>query len=329
MTFPVGRSRRLAVLLAALLLPLGLLVSCGEDETPTAEAPSTTTTTSDAGESVDPPDAFPVTVSAANGEVTIEARPEAVLSLSPSLTEMLYAMGAGDQVAAVDQYSNHPEGTPVTDLSGFRPNLEAIVGYEPDLVVLASDRDGIVAALEATGVPTLLLPSAPSVEDALDQIGVLATATGHPEAGDELAARIRADLDDLAARADGIETVTYYYELSDSYHSATSDSFIGSLLALIGLESIADGVAPEAGAFPQLSAESILDADPDLILVAGAGSVGASPEEIAARPGWDQLTAVAEGRIVALDADVSSRWGPRIVELLAAVADAVEAAGLR
>lgn len=332
MTLPVARLRRLVLLLATFVLPLGLLTACGDDEGTTADAPSTTTTAPD-DDPDDPPEvpaaAFPVTVTAANGEVTVAERPEAIVSLSPSLTEMLYAIGAGDQVAAVDQYSNHPDGTPVTDMSGFRPNLEAIIGYEPDLVVLASDRDGIVAAIEATGVTTLLLPSAPSVDDVLDQVGILSAATGHPDSGAELVDQISGDLDALAAEAEGSEPLTYYYELSDSHHSATSDSFIGSLLLLIGLESIADGVDPAAGAFPQLSAEAILDADPDLILVAGTGSAGASPEEIAARPGWDQMGAVADGRIVGLDADMSSRWGPRIVDLLASVQDAVAETGLR
>lgn len=336
MTRSVPRPRRLLALLAALLVTAGVLVACGDDDDPVSSSdtpPPTAGVDGDADGDVGPIDGaattFPVSVTAANGEVTIEERPERVVSLSASLTEILFAVDAADQVVAVDEYSDHPPGTPITDLSGFRPNLEAIAGYEPDLVVLASDRDGIVEALEATGIAVLLLPSAASVDDALDQVGVLAAATGHDDAGAALVTDLRTDLDALAAEAEGAEPLTYYYELSDSYHSATSDSFIGSLLALIGLESIADGVDPEAGKFPQLSAEYILAADPDVILVAGYGSDGSTAAGIADRPGWDQMGAVQSGAVIELDETIAGRWGPRIVELLDSLREALEDSGLR
>ena len=121
--------------------------------TATSESESTTTTAAVA----DGP--FTV-IEAANGTVEITARPEAIVSLSPTATEMLFAIGAGDQVVAVDEFSYYPEEAPVTELSGFTPNLEAIGAYAPDLVVVANDLDGIVGALEAVGVPVLLLPAA-------------------------------------------------------------------------------------------------------------------------------------------------------------------------
>src|SRR5690606_12972345 len=109
-------------------------------------------------------------------------------------------------------------------------------------------------------------------------------------------------------------------------YSATSNTFVGELLGLAGLRSIADA-ADDGSGFPQLSAEYVIDADPDLILLADTGAGGQTAESIAARPGWDQLTAVREGRVVELDPDLASRWGPRIVDLLASVVEAVEAIG--
>lgn len=333
MTHPRSALRRLTLVLAVLGLFSTLLTACGNDGDNSQAVVDDDTghpESSDAeGEAVEEDSSFPVTVTAGNGEVTIDERPERIISLSASLTEMLFAVGAGDQVVAVDQYSNHPPEAPTTDLSGFSPNAEAIVGYEPDLVVVASDRDGIVEALEGAGLTVLLLSSADSVDHAFDQLGAIAAATGHADAGDALVADLRAELDALAATGEEADPVTYYYELSDTYHSATSDTFIGSLLALAGFESIADEVGDDAGRFPQLSAEFILGADPDVILVAGTGSSGAGPDEIAARPGWDQLSAVAEGRVVSLDEDLASRWGPRMVDLLAEVVAAVEETGLR
>jgi iron complex transport system substrate-binding protein len=306
-------------LLSVLAASTLLLAACGGDDDGTADASATTRPPV-------PSARFPVSVQADQGEVTIAARPQRIVSLSPSLTEMLYAIGAGDQVVAVDQHSDYPAGTPVTDLSGFRPNIEAIGGHEPDLVVLANDRDGAVSALTNLGIPTLLLSSPDHLDGVYHQINVLGAATGHPAEADDVAGKLRADIDHIAASVqDRDEPLRYYYELSASYHSVTSDTFIGELLRLAGLASVADGVDPAAGGFPQLSSEYILDADPDVIFLAYAGGETPTPDAVAASPGWERLQAVREDRIVVLDADVASRWGPRLADLLRAVVDATSA----
>jgi iron complex transport system substrate-binding protein len=270
----------------------------------------------------------PVTVAGDQGDVTIEQQPTRIVSLSPSLTEMLFAIGAGDQVVAVDRNSNHPKRVPTTDLSGFRPNVEAIVGYQPDLVVLASDRDGVADALAAAGVPALLLGSADRVRDTYREIRVLGAATGHEQQAKQLVRRIRRQLQEIAdAAPDREKPVSYFYELSPELHSATSRTFIGDLFGRIGLESIADGADPAAGGFPQLSNEYVVDADPEIIFVAHTDGSAVDPAEVAARPGWSEIAAVKDDRIVALDPDLSTRWGPRIVALLRAADDATD--GLR
>ncbi|MGE3833429.1 MAG: ABC transporter substrate-binding protein [Acidimicrobiia bacterium] len=269
---------------------------------------------------------FPVSVRADQGEVAIEARPERVVSLSPSLTEMLYAVGAGDQVVAVDRNSDFPDGVPVTDLSGLRPNVEAMGGYRPDLVVLANDRDGIVGALTALGVPTLLLGSPAHLDDVYDQLASIGAATGHAAEADEVVDEIRDELDELAgALPKRSRPLRYFFEVSDTYHSVTSQTFTGELLRLAGLASIADAAGGAAGGYPQLSAEFVLDADPDLIFLAHAGGANPTSDQVAARAGWNRLAAVSNGRVVALEPDLASRWGPRIVDLLRAVVQAVEA----
>jgi iron complex transport system substrate-binding protein len=309
------RSTLFRALAAALLAgALVLAAGCGDED-------------SDAGATAsgDAQGDFPVTVESEQGEVTIDARPERIVSLSASLTEMLYAVGAGDQVVAVDRFSDYPEGTPTTDLSGLRPNVEAIAGYDPDLVVLANDRDGVVAAIEALGVPVLLLPSADRVRDVYREIEVVGAATGHADGAAGVNDEIRAELDEIAASApERDEPVTYFYELSDTFHSVTSDTFIGELLGLVGLVSIADEADPAAGGFPQLSAEYVLEADPDVVFLAHTDGTTPTPAEVAARPGWDQLDAVEDGRVVVLDTDIAARWGPRIPELLQAAVDATE-----
>jgi iron complex transport system substrate-binding protein len=300
--------RLVSVLLAATLL----VAACSDDDD--AGEPSTTA----------PPATFPVTVTADNGEVEIPAEPKRIVSLSPSLTEMLFAIGAGEQVVAVDKSSNFPQATPMTDMSGFSPNVEAIGGYSPDLVVLSRDKDGAAAALTQLGIPTLVLPSAEDLDDVYEEIATLGDATGHPTEAADLVDDMRADIDeavgDLPHRD---EPLTYFYEVSDDHVSATSDTFIGSILGLVGLQSIADGVDDAAGGYPQLTAEYILDQDPDYVFVSHAGATSTDLASIASRPGWAELQAVQEGHVILLDDDLASRWGPRVVDLLEVLIEAL------
>jgi iron complex transport system substrate-binding protein len=307
-----------------LLLTSIACAACRDNGPATRPADGPITTTA-AGEPSGPP-AFPVTVRAGQGDVTIETQPKRIVSLSASLTEMLYAVDAGSQVIAVDRNSDYPATTPTTDLSGLRPSVEAIAKYEPDLVVLANDRNGVVAALAALGVDTLLLPSAVALEDVYREITVLGTATGHRARADEVVAAVRADLEAIAKSVPTrARPVRYFYELSSALHSATSDTFIGELLRTIGLVSIADAAGPAAGAYPQLSTEYVLDSDPDVILVAHTDGTAGDAGVIKGRPGWSELQAVRNDRVVVLHPDVAARWGPRIVTMLRTVADATKA----
>lgn len=303
--------------LAASVLALAVLAgACGDDQ-PSEDA-GTTTSVAEA------PSAFPVTVEAGNGSVEIAAAPQRIVSLSASVTEVLFALGAGPQVVAVDQHSDFPAGTPVTDLSGFRPNLEAIGQYDPDLVVVSSDRDGVVSALDAVGVPVLLLSSPPDLDGLYRHVEVLGAATGHADEAADLVGEIRGDLEALAASVpERDEPLPYLYELSADLHTVTSSTFIGSLLSMAGLTSIADGVDDAAGGYPQLTAEHVLQSDPALILLAHTDGSSADLSTVAARPGWAGLAAVEGEHVVALDPDIASRWGPRIVQLLRTVVDAV------
>jgi len=310
---------------AALVAGLLLVSACGDDGSGTAETEEAPTTT--AAAPVEEA-TFPVTVTAENGDVEVAAQPERIVSLSGSLTEMLYAIEAGDQVVAVDEHSDFPAGTPVTDLSGFSPNVEAIGGYEPDLVIVSRDRDGIADALGGLGIPTLVLSSADTLEDVYREIGVLGTATGHEAEAEALTEDLRAELDELAATVpDRDAAVRYFYELSDDLSTVTSETFIGELLSLAGMVSIADGADPAAGGFPQLSNEFVISADPDVIFLAHTDGTGLDPAEVSGRPGWSELRAAQDGDVVVLDADISTRWGPRIVELLRAVIDATTGSG--
>lgn len=313
------RSLRAAIpLLAAAVL----VWACGgQQATPTPVATPTPTATPSATPTESA--AFPVTIGAANGRVTIEQRPERIVSLSPTSTEMLFAIGAGKQVVAADEYSNYPPEAPDTDLSGFQPNVEAIAALHPDLVVLSNDVNDVVQALSALDIPVILHPAAATLEDTYTQIEQLAMATGHVAEAAELVASMRSQIQELVARAPTFdEPPTYYHELDPTFYSVTSDTFVGQIYSLVGLKSIADR-ARDGGPYPQLSAEFIVEADPDLIFLADTKCCGVNAQTVAERPGWDQIAAVRAGRVVELDDDVASRWGPRIVDFLRVVVERV------
>ena len=261
-------------------------------------------------------------VEAANGVVELAARPEAIVSLSPTATEMLFAIGAGDQVVAVDEFSYYPEEAPVTDLSGFTPNLEAIGAYAPDLVVVANDLDGIVGALDAVGVPVLLLPAAAGFTDVYDQMRTLGVATGNVDTAEEAASTLEAEIQ-AAIDAAGTSAVglSVYHELDPTLYSITSTTFIGLVYEAFGLENIADPADSDGFGYPQLSAEYVIEADPDLIFVTDC--CGDTPGTVSERPGWDNVSAVRNGAVTVVDDDVSSRWGPRLDEFFQAVSDAI------
>jgi iron complex transport system substrate-binding protein len=305
---PLRRRRPVALLLA---LPLAL-TACGGSSSPDDDGSSS-------GSSAE--GAFPVTVSADNGEVTVETEPESIVSMSASATEMLFAIGAGDQVEAVDMTSNYPEDAPITDLSAFTPNAEAIASYDPDLVVLSDDMNGIVDALAALQVPTLHLGAPQTLEDSYTQIQTLGDATGH---ADEAAAVVTDVRDRIAAAVESVpedaEGRTVYHELDPTFFSADSSTFIGGIYALFGLENIADEAGAAAGGYPQLSAEYVVGEAPDLIVLADTKCCAQSAETLAQRPAFDTVPAVQEGRVLEADDDIASRWGPRIADFAESVA---------
>ena len=271
------------------------------------------------------PSAFPVTVDAANGSLTIDQAPQRIVSLSPTATEMLFAVGAGDQVVAADSYSNYPSDAPTTKLSAYEPNVEAIAAYEPDLVVYATDPGDLEKSLNQLKIPALEAPAAATLDDVYAQMTMLGTITGHDADATSANDALRARIDDIVQQVgDGGQGKTYYYELDDTFYSATSDTFIGGVLGLLGLKNIADAAKGAASGYPQLSAEYIVQQDPDVILLADTKCCGQTATTVAKRPGWSNLQAVQNGDVVPLDDDIASRWGPRIADLLEAVGTTLE-----
>jgi iron complex transport system substrate-binding protein len=257
------------------------------------------------------------------------------VSLSPTATEDLFAIGAGGQVVAVDDRSNYPPGVPRTTLSGFQPNAESIAGYRPDLVVVSDESPASLAgALRGLRIAVLVDPAARTLDQAYAQIETLGAATGHRAQAETVVTRMRAQ---IAALVRGVALkgrgLTVYDEISPDFYAASSRTFAGQLLSLFGLRDVADRVPDSAGlGYPKLSAEYVVAANPEIVLLSDTLCCGQSVATVARRPGWSQMRAVRDRTVVEVSDDIASRWGPRTVDLAAVIAGAVrsaDAAGLR
>ncbi|CAN5536561.1 ABC transporter substrate-binding protein [soil metagenome] len=319
----------------SLALPIALVLglsACGSSDTESDDetAADAAAQSSPVDDSAQTPGAgpaeYPLTVSSDAGEVTLEEAPSRIVSLSPTATEILFAIGAGDQVVAVDSYSTYPEGTPVTDLSGFDPNIEAITSYDPDLVVISNDANDLVAGLGELDIPVIAFDAPADIEAGYEQMAELGIATGHIDETAAVVATLREEVDTALAQAPTDASPRVYHELDSTYFSASSFGFIGSVYADLGATNIADEADTDESGFPQLTEEFIIAADPEVIVI--TDQVDYTADDVAARPGWGEITAVKEDNIVTVNADIASRWGPRLPQFIETAAQALNTAAV-
>ena len=247
--------------------------------------------------------------------------PRRIVSLSPTVTEDLFAIGAGKQVVAVDNQSNYPRRAPRTSLSGFTPNVEAIAGYHPDLVVVSYDPGNFATQLRKLGIEVVNEPAAADLKQAYGEILQLGRLTGHATGAKAVVRSMRSHLAAIVASVPKTRRhLRVYHELDPTYYSVTSKTFIGSVYKLFGFRDIADGAGGTGDGYPQLSAEYIIAKDPQIVVLADTRCCGQSYATVAARPGWSSISAVQHHRVVLANDDVASRWGPRIVQFARTVA---------
>jgi len=271
------------------------------------------------------------------------AKPSCVVSMSPTATETLYAIGAASQVKAVDRDSNYPVGKlPKTRIDALNPSVEAVSGVcpkvkgktvKPDLVVISYDANNIKANLTALGITVVEQDAAVSLADAQAQIRQLGTLTGHAATANQVATALGKHVNDAVASVKAAasrlkvraSTVSIYYELDPTLYSITSDTFVGSLLHQMGVINIADSVAQQSDyGYPQLSREYVISASPKVIFLADTKCCSIKPSTVAARTGFASVAAVKYHHVIALDDDVASRWGPRLGLLTDQLAQAIK-----
>ncbi|HZT84664.1 MAG TPA: ABC transporter substrate-binding protein [Gaiellaceae bacterium] len=247
--------------------------------------------------------------------------PHRIVSLSPTVTEDLFAIGAGKQVVAVDNDSNYPARAPRTKLSGLTPNVEAIAGYHPDLVLISYDPGNVAAQLRKLGIKVVDEPAANDLKQAYGEILGLGRLTGHTRGARAVVHSMRTQLAAIVRSVPKTRRhLRVYHELDPTYYSATSKTFIGSIYRLFGFRNIADAADSSGGGYPQLSGEYIVASDPQIIVLADTRCCGQSYATVASRPGWATISAVRHHRVVSANDDVASRWGPRIVQFARTVA---------
>jgi iron complex transport system substrate-binding protein len=259
---------------------------------------------------------YPLTVKFGGYVTKIPKKPTKIISLSPSATEIFFALGAGSQILAVDSLSNFPTNAPISQISAFEPNVEAVIAKKPDLVLLSVEsmkssqtRD----ALMKFGIPVLMEKAPLTLKDVYAENTMLARVTDRQAAGLRLNASMAKSIKNIVAKADKSTKVRIFHELDDTYYSVTSNTFIGKVYKEFGAVNIADAASgADSSGYPQLSAEYLVKSDPQVIFLADA-QYGVTADSVSKRAGWSQISAVKNNKIVELPADIPSRWGPRLV----------------
>jgi iron complex transport system substrate-binding protein len=260
---------------------------------------------------------YPITVKFGGYTTTIAKKPTKIISLSPSATEILYAVGAGSQILAVDNLSNYPANAPVSEISAFEPSVEAILAKKPDLVLLSIDSTKapqIRNALVKLGIPVLMEKAPATLKDVYAENTLLARVTDRQTGAVKLNASMAKSIKEILAKAKKSSKIRIFHELDDTYYSVTSNTFIGKVYKDFGAVNIADAAAgADNSGYPQLSAEYLLKSDPQVIFLADA-QYGVTADSVSKRAGWSQISAIKNKKIVELPADIPSRWGPRLVD---------------
>jgi iron complex transport system substrate-binding protein len=192
--------------------------------------------------------------------------------------------------------------------------------------VLSFDTGGIVTSLKKLKIRVVVQPAAADLKGAYAQILELGGVTGHAAKAKTLVATMKQNIARIVSRSRHDPNLTVFHELEPDLYSATSNTFSGKIYALFGLKNIADAADKTASGYPQLSNEYVIGANPSLIVLADTVCCGQTPATVSARPGWNTISAVRNHAIVRIDDSIASRWGPRVVNFVRAVASALRVA---
>jgi iron complex transport system substrate-binding protein len=272
------------------------------------------------------PAVFPVTITDDAGrQVTVRQAPQRIVSAAPSNTEILFALGLDDRIAADTTFCDFPEAAKAKPkIGGLRPNVEAIVAQTPDLVLgVRGFPADVIASLEAQQIPVAIF-NPPDFAGVLQNVRAIGRLTGAVAPAERVAGEMEGRWNTVAQRAQrATSRPRVFFEIDASDPAAVSaagpGTFIDAMITAAGGENVLATLTP-GEQYPKISAEAVLLADPDLLIL-GDTPFGESAATVAQRPGWGTLKAVQQGKIVGVgDPNVTSRPGPRLTEGLELVA---------
>lgn len=314
--------RRLISIATIILTIIAFLVAgCKPAPTPTPTLlPPTPTYTPVPPTPTPTPSPYPMTVTDPAGrQVTIKAEPKAIVSLAPSITEILYALGLEDKVAGVTEFCNYPpEAQTKPKVGGFADvSIEKLLALNPDLVLVSSIHIAqVLPELEKLGLTAVVI-DAHDLPQVLDSILLVGKMTGKEKEAKALVAEMQKRMDAVVKAVEGKKKPKVFWELSSDLWTVGPGSFVHDIIVRAGGENIATGQP-----YLQLTSEAVISADPEVIILADH-PYGETAETVAKRPGWNKITAVKEGRIIELtqeQTDIVSRPGPRVIDALELIA---------
>ncbi len=266
---------------------------------------------------------FPMTVTDAAGrQVTLQKAPERIISLAPSNTEILFAIGLGDRIVGVTTYCDYPEEAKTKPKIGGTAtvNLELVVAAAPDLVLGTNTHaKKIVPELESKGLTAIVLDPG-NMEDVLTAITQVGQITGRTKEAEAVVGQMKARIKEIEGKvATAKTTPRVFWEVTRELVTPAPTSFIGDMIIRAGGSNVVKDTSIK---WPRISQEVVIASDPEVIII-GDHTEQVTPQEISGRPGWRVLSAVKAGRLVPVNPDLVNRAGPRVVDGFEMVARAI------
>lgn len=312
-------------LLLAMMLAAGVLAGCGES----AEQPKENDSAKEEQSAGEEESEFPVTIKdALDNEVVIESKPERIVSMIPSNTEIAFGLGLGEEVVGVSDFDNYPaEATEKEKIGGMDFNVEKIISLNPDLVLAhassAHNSEAGLQQLRDAGVTVLVVNDAKSFDQVFDSIEMVGTAAGEKEQAEQLVSDMKSKLDEIKTKAQGIKEEnrkSVFVEVSPApeIYTAGTNTFMDEMLSAIN----AKNIITEEG-WPKMDPEAIIERNPDVIITTHGYYTEDAVGNVMSRDGWQDINAVKNKQVVEVDSDMVTRSGPRIIEGVEELAKAV------
>lgn len=312
------------------LVAVFMLAACGTpatEEKPVVDEPEVSES-DEQEESTDESqeEAYPITLTDAVGnEITLETAPANIVSMMPSNTEVLFALGLADEIVGVSDYDDYPaEAQEKEKIGGQEFNVEAIIALDPDIVFGHESAFGMgeegYKQIEDAGIPVFVIENATNFEETYETITTIGQLTGKQEEAEKVVDDMKTKVEDILAKVEAVEENTVFVETSPApdIYTPGQGTFIQEMLDMIGAKNIAD----DQEDWFVMDPEEIVNRNPDVIIVM-YDYIDTAVEDVYARDGFDTITAIQEEQVIQVDENITSRTGPRLAEGLEAFAKAI------